>query len=116
MTDTDGVLVQKRWAEKVNNAIKPEPAEPKQRESLFYQIRPVDVSTAWTYSGGVWSSSGTFDDGQAVTVYRLEDSDASLSTGRFYVVWRGRWEVVSGGGSLAFRVNSTYNYFEMWVE
>ena len=98
MTDTDGVLVQKRWAEKVNNAIKPEPPEPKQRESLFYQIRLVGVNEDWTLEGGVWTAQGSFisDEGhiETIKVYCPESRYTTPLKGRFHAVWRGRWEVL----------------------
>ena len=106
----DGVLVSKRWLERANVKLfgnKEIDEEGKATGGVFYDVRPARLQSAWTQSNGVWTATACFVVNDAVDtsftfpVYAptaTEDPGGTAETTRFFVVWRGRWELVASAG------------------
>lgn len=94
------------WLKKVNdNVFKSEGGENMRRvKNLFHEMRPAQLTSDWSATGGVYSAKMRFVNqkgavvGDSFTVYapQLADKPTNDATGsRLFVVWRGRWEAVS---------------------
>ena len=110
----DGVLVSLEWLERVNNLLfgaKQSGASAAPNTSLFYDVRPAVLTSEWTQnSAGLWSATAQFIINDAVDTSFTADIVAptatanpggTVGTTRFYLVWRGRWEMVAGAVSNA---------------
>lgn len=111
----DGMLVSRRWLEKVDAHVNKTKAEPKQARgtaSLFYDIRPARLQTAWTQNAaGLWRATARFivndavDNSFTFPVYAptaTSSPGGTAGTTRFFVIWRGRWEMVAGEGGVTY--------------
>ena len=95
-----GGLVSKAWFDKVNDAINKGEIPPiAPAASLFYDIRPARVASAWTKNAAnVWKATAQFIINDTVDTSFTFDVYAPLATSqpsgssRIFVVWRGRWE------------------------
>lgn len=96
------------WLKKVNdNVFKTEGGEKMRRvKNLFHEMRPAQLTSDWSATGGVYSAKMRFVNqkgaavGDSFTVYAplLTEQPTTDATGsRLFVVWRGRWEAVSVG-------------------
>lgn len=96
------------WLKKVNdNVFKTEGGENMRRvKNLFHEMRPAQLTSDWSATGGVYSAKMRFVNqkgavvGDSFTVYAplLTEQPTTDATGsRLFVVWRGRWEAVSVG-------------------
>lgn len=107
----DGVLVSKRWLERVNVRLfgtKEIDEEGKATGGVFYDVRPARLQTAWTQNAAsVYVATARFivndvvDNSFTFPVYAptaTEDPGGTAETTRFFVVWRGRWELLAGAG------------------
>lgn len=94
------------WLKKVNdNVFKTEGGEKMRRvKNLFHEMRPAQLTSDWSATGGVYSAKMRFVNqkgaavGDSFTVYAplLTEKPTTDATGsRLFVVWRGRWEAVS---------------------
>lgn len=94
------------WLKKVNdNVFKTEGGEKMRRvKNLFHEMRPAQLTSDWSATGGVYSAKMRFVNqkgaavGDSFTVYAplLTEQPTTDATGsRLFVVWRGRWEAVS---------------------
>lgn len=107
-------LVSREWLEKVDATLDaPKKWEEPPKTSPFYLIRPARLETAWSQNAaGVWVATASFvvnDVADASFVFPVYAPTATSNPGgtaqttRFFVVWRGRWELVAsaggGGGS-----------------
>ena len=77
---------------------------------IWNMVVPLQQTSAWTQSGDMWSASAkpivwadgysvTADSTREVTVYsplNLTSGPGTASGTRFFAVWRGRWELVTG--------------------
>lgn len=107
---TEGFLVSREWLEKVDAVLlnQAPPAENKKTTSPFYAIRPARLESAWSQNGaGVWTATASFvvndvaDVSFVFPVYAptaTANPGGTVQTTRFFVVWRGRWELVAGAG------------------
>lgn len=119
-----GMLVSRNWLEKVDAKLtKTEaPASPEyQTSSRFYDVRPALLQSAWTQNAaGVYCATACFlvndvaDTSFTFTVYAptsTDDPGGTAGTTRFFVVWRGRWELLagaaSGGGGTEYTLTTT---------
>ncbi len=111
MRQEEGVLVQRGWAERVNNALfgnKTAKSSTHRTKSLFYDMRPAVLVGSWgRVRNNLFSAVARFvdDDGnvntdRTIKVYKLTKSPDYYPDGRngtlVDVVFRGRWEVVAG--------------------
>lgn len=101
-----GCLVQKKWLQKVDSAIANNGSEKNERAaSLFYDIRLARALSSWSQNdAGLWSTTACFviNDKldrsfqfEAVAPLAADKPLEDSPSKRFYVVWRGRWEVMS---------------------
>lgn len=107
-----GFLVSKEWVRGVEEALRTLGAsqlETKQAVGgLFYELRPAVLASAWTQNAaGLYvataqfavndtvDSSFTFD---VCAPTATDDPGGTVGATRFFVVWRGRWEMVAGAG------------------
>jgi len=107
-----GFLVSKEWVRGVEEALRTLGAgslESKQAVGgLFYELRPAILASAWTQNAaGLYvataqfvvndtvDSSFTFD---VCAPTAADDPGGTVGATRFFVVWRGRWEMVAGAG------------------
>ena len=102
-------LVRESWARRVDDALfTSNGAGPNDgAASLFYDVRPARLQTAWSQNtAGVWVATARFivndavDDSFTFPVYApaaTSDPGGTAETTRFFVVWRGRWEMVARG-------------------
>lgn len=104
MKINDGVLVDQKWAERVNVKCFGLPVEGASNpvQSRFYDVRPVVLASAWSLSGGIYQATATFD-GETTTVpiyapTATDDPGGTVGTSKYFVVWRGRWELIAGEG------------------
>ena len=106
---TDGMLVSRDWLERVDAALfgnnqNPPPNPP--LTSLFYDVRPVELKSAWSQNAaGVWTATAAFivnDQTDSSFVFPVfapastSDPGGTAGSTRFFVVWRGRWEMLGG--------------------
>lgn len=120
----DGMLVSREWLERVDAALfgtSKANADGKRVASLFYDVRPARLESAWTQNGaGLWTATASFivnDVADSSFIFRVyaptatEDPGGTVQTTRFFVVWRGRWELVAGAGGgsqeLTYRIVTT---------
>ena len=109
----DGMLVSREWLERVDAALfgtSKANADGKRVASLFYDVRPARLESAWTQNNaGLWTATASFlvndvaDSSFVFPVYAptaTEDPSGDVQTTRFFVVWRGRWELVAGAGTM----------------
>lgn len=107
----DGVLVSKRWLERANVKLfgnKEIDEEGKATGGVFYDVRPARLQSAWTQNAAsVYVATARFivndvvDNSFTFPVYAptaTEDPGGTAETTRFFVVWRGRWELLAGAG------------------
>ena len=107
----DGVLVSLEWLERVNNLLfgaKQPGASAAPNTSLFYDVRPAVLASEWTQNNaGLWSATAQFIINDAVDTSftapivaptATANPGGTVGTTRFYLVWRGRWEMVAGAG------------------
>lgn len=104
---SDGMLVSRKWLEKVglqltktDAALAPDYGT----ASLFYDIRPARLQTAWTQNAaGLWRATARFivndavDNSFTFPVYAptaTSSPGGTAGTTRFFVIWRGRWEMM----------------------
>lgn len=108
----DGYLVAPEWAKRVDETVRRvDAAQLATRQdvgSVFYDLRPAVLASAWSQNGaGLWTATANFIINDAVdssftfdvaapTV--TQDPGGDVGTTRFFVVWRGRWELVAGAG------------------
>ncbi len=107
-----GVLVTRDWAKRVDESIRDtEKTQLKNKQpvsGLFYELRPAVLASSWTQNAaGLYvataqfvindtvDSSFTFD---VCAPTAADDPGGTVGATRFYVVWRGRWELVAGAG------------------
>lgn len=114
MKINDGVLVDQKWAERVNVKCFGLPVEGASNpvHNLFYDVRPARLQTAWTQNAaGVWTATACFvvndvaDSSFTFPVFAptaTADPGGTAETTRFFVVWRGRWELIAGAGNQTF--------------
>lgn len=115
MTLDDGVLVSRRWLERVNQALFGHSQiahEYNDSTSLFYDVRPAILASAWTQNAaGVYQATAQFIVNDAVdssftfhvvAPTATDDPGGEIGTTRFFVIWRGRWEMIAGasGGKM----------------
>lgn len=109
---SDGMLVSRKWLEKVDSQLTKTDAAPAPdygTASRFYDIRPARLQTAWTQNAaGLWTATARFIVNDAVDnsfTFPVCAPTATSSPGgtaestRFFVVWRGRWELLAGAAS-----------------
>lgn len=109
----DGMLVSREWLERVDAALfgtSRADADGKRVASLFYDVRPARLESAWTQNGaGLWTATASFivnDVADSSFVFPVvaptatADPGGEVQTTRFFVVWRGRWELVAGAGTM----------------
>ncbi len=106
------MLVKESWLNKVDGALLSSTGanvKPGEATSLFFDVRPAVLKSAWTQNAaGVWKATCAFLVNDVVDVESTQDVVAPTATSnpggtvdetRFFVVWRGRWEMVAGAGS-----------------
>ena len=117
----DGVLVSRKWLERANVKLfgnKDIDDDGQVDGGLFYDVRPARLQSAWTQSNGVWTATACFVVNDAVDtsfVFPVYAPTATSSPGGtvgttcFFVVWRGRWELIAGaGGASGTAANIAY--------
>lgn len=127
MTLDDGVLVSRRWLERVNQALFGHSQiahEYNDSTSLFYDVRPAVLASAWSQNAaGVYQATAQFIVNDAVdssftfpvvAPTATDDPGGDVGTTRFFVIWRGRWEMIAGAGGgagirLCRQINTTWN-------
>ena len=105
-------VVAESWLRKIEDAASTSPESGGRRGSgsaLFYDIRPARLQTAWTQNAaGLWTATARFIVNDAVDnsfTFPVCAPTATSSPGgtaestRFFVVWRGRWELLAGAAS-----------------
>lgn len=116
-----GVLVTRDWAKWVDESIRD--AEKTQLEKkqpvsgLFYELRPAVLASSWTQNAaGLYVATAQFvvnDSVDSSFTFDIcaptadDDPGGTVGVTRFFVVWRGRWEMVAGAGKsqdLTYRV------------
>lgn len=109
---TRGYLVSEDWAKRVDAAIKESASSELDKShsfaSLFYDIRPAVLASQWAQNAaGLWIATANFlvndvlDSSFTFNVYApaaTANPGGTVGTTRFYVVWRGRWEMIAGAG------------------
>ena len=75
---------------------------------MFYDIRPAVLASQWAQNAaGLWVATANFlvndvlDSSFTFEAYApaaTSSPGGSVGTTRFYVVWRGRWEMIAGAG------------------
>lgn len=117
MSSNDGVLVSRKWLERANVKLfgnKDIDDDGQVDGGLFYDVRPARLQSAWTQNAAnVWTATACFvvnDVADTSFVFPVYAPTATSSPGGtvettcFFVVWRGRWELIAGAGT----VNPTY--------
>lgn len=109
---SEGYLVSREWLERVDEALfnskSVDEGGKKRAASLFYEVRPARLESAWTQNGaGLWTATASFvvndvaDTSFVFPVYAPtagSNPGGTVQTTRFFVVWRGRWEMIAGAG------------------
>ena len=112
MAQLDGYLVAPEWAKRVDETVRrvdaSQLATRQDVGSVFYDLRPAVLASAWAQNGaGLWTATANFiindnvDSSFAFPVAAptaTDDPGGDVGTTRFFVVWRGRWELVAGAG------------------
>lgn len=110
-----GVLVAPEWAKRVDETVRRVEAAqhetPPRVAGLFYDLRPAVLKSAWAQNGaGLYVATAAFIVNNAVDNSFIFDVVAptatdspggDVGTTRFFVAWRGRWEMVAGAGVSA---------------
>lgn len=110
----DGYLVASEWAKRVDETIRRfDAAQLATRQdvgSVFYDLRPAVLASAWSQNGaGLYVATANFLINDAVdssfafpvaAPTATDDPGGDVGTTRFFVVWRGRWELVAGAGGI----------------
>ena len=110
----DGYLVAPEWAKRVDETVRRfDAAQLATRQdvgSVFYDLRPAVLASAWSQNGaGLWTATANFlindnvDSSFAFPVAAptaTDDPGGDVGTTRFFVVWRGRWELVADAGGI----------------
>lgn len=103
-------LVKESWLQKVQNAVFSGNGTLKDSgaSSLFYDVRPAVLASAWIQNAaGVWNATAKFIVNDVVDssfTFPVVAPTATANPGgtvnstRFFVVWRGRWEMIAGAG------------------
>lgn len=112
MTENDGVLVSRKWLERVNVKLFGNKDVDKEGEAaggLFYDIRPARLQSAWSQNAaGVWVATACFVVNNVADTSFIFDISAptaaanpggTVGTTAFFVVWRGRWELLASAGA-----------------
>ena len=111
----DGVLVSLDWLRRVDAAVfrgASTNGAATGNRSLFYDVRPARIVGEWSRSGaGLWTAKANFIVGDAVDASFEFDVAAPLAfesetaptaaDATAFVVWRGRWELLTGSLNLA---------------
>lgn len=109
-----GFLVSKEWVRGVEEALRTLGASQLEKgqavSGLFYELRPAVLASSWTQNAaGLYvataqfvvndtvDSSFTFD---VCAPTAPDDPGGTVGATRFFVVWRGRWEMVAGAGKM----------------
>ena len=109
---TRGYLVSEDWAKRVDAAIKENASSELDKSqsfaSLFYDVRPAVLASLWAQNGaGLWVATANFlvndvlDSSFTFNVCApasTANPGGTVGSTRFYVVWRGRWEMIAGAG------------------
>lgn len=109
-----GYLVAPEWAKRVDETVRRVEAAqhetPPRVAGLFYDLRPAVLKSAWAQNGaGLWSATASFIVNNVadssfvfpvVAPTATEDPGGDVGVTRFFVVWRGRWELVAGAGTM----------------
>ena len=115
-----GVLVAPEWAKRVDETVRRVEAAqhetPPRVAGLFYDLRPAVLKSAWSQNGArLWEATASFvvndvaDSSFVFPVYAptaTSDPGGTVGSTRFFVVWRGRWEMVGGGGNPQLSITS----------
>lgn len=110
----DGYLVAPEWAKRVDETVRRvDAAQLATRQdvgSVFYDLRPAVLASAWSQNGaGLWAATANFVVNDAVdssftfpvaAPTATDDPGGDVGITRFFVVWRGRWELVAGAGGI----------------
>ena len=102
-------LVKESWAQRVDDALFSSSGGATQgASSLFYDVRPAVLASSWTQNAaGVWTATANFlvndvvDASFTFPVYApttATNPGGTAGTTRFFVIWRGRWEMLAGAG------------------
>ena len=123
MKPEEGVLVQRGWAERVNNALfggKPATSKTNKSKSLFYSIIPVVLFSNWENEGERLykaSAKKIGEDGNESNSSILVYWNGNIPYGgrgtKFYAVWRGRWETLPKQGRLNVSVSDNILYIRI---
>lgn len=102
------MLVNETWLQKVQNAVFSSDGTTKTlgAASLFYDIRPAVLASDWLQNAaGLYAATANFlvndavDSSFTFPVYAPTATSApggAAGSTRFFVVWRGRWEMMGG--------------------
>lgn len=106
-------LVKESWLRKIDDSVTASGGGSLNNNgltSLFYEVRPARLQTAWTQNAvGMWTATACFivnniaDTSFIFPVYAPTASanpGGTVGTSRFFVVWRGRWELLAEVGAV----------------
>ena len=129
---TGGYLVAPEWAKRVAETVRRVEAAqhetPPRVAGLFYDLRPAVLKSAWAQNGaGVYVATAAFIVNNAVDNSFIFDVVAptatdnpggDVGTTRFFVVWRGRWEMVAGAGGAGkgYELQATVANNELFLD
>ena len=119
----EGYLVSGDWLKRVDEAIanssKIRLDDGKREPSIFYTIRPARLESAWSQNAaGLWTATASFvvnNVADTSFIFSVVAPTAGANPGgtaqttRFFVVWRGRWELLAsaGGGGGEYDLQAT---------
>lgn len=103
--ETSAYMVRGSWLKKVDEALNnPPPPEASRASSVFYDVRPALLKSAWAANAaGLYCATACFiinDVADASFVFPICAPTAtskpagSANSSKFFVIWRGRWEVL----------------------